>query len=327
MSHSHDHHIEDESGEPHGPPHHHRPGHSHSHSHAHAPATFGYRFGVGIALNLLIVALELIYGIIAHSVALIADAGHNLSDVLGLFVAYAATIASARAPSPRFTYGLRATSIMAALFNAVFLLVVTGALGYAAIERLFRPEPVIAGAMMAVAAIGMVINLITAALFAYGRKGDLNIRGAFLHMAADAAISAGVVLAGFAIMLTGRLWIDPLVSLGISALIIAGTWGLLRESLAMALAGVPAGITTAEVRDYLADLPEVSALHDLHIWPMSTSETALTAHLLTPDGHPGDAFLAQTANELRRRFGIGHVTLQIEVDRETVCALEPDHVV
>jgi cobalt-zinc-cadmium efflux system protein len=209
----------------------------------------------------------------------------------------------------------------------MFLLVVTGALGYEALMRLFQPEPVIARTMIAVAAIGMVVNAMTAALFASGRKGDLNIRGAFLHMAADAAISAGVVIAGFAIILTGKLWIDPLVSLAISALIIAGTWSLLRESLAMALGAVPVGITTAEVRHYLASLPGVAALHDLHIWSMSTSETALTVHLLMPDGHPGDAFLAQTADELRRRFGIGHVTLQIEVDRDIVCALEPDHVV
>jgi cobalt-zinc-cadmium efflux system protein len=323
MNHSRKHDGDDESDVNHG----HSHTHDHDHGHSHAPASFGVRFGIGIVLNLLIVALELVYGFIAHSVALIADAGHNLSDVLGLFVAYAATIASARAPSPHFTYGLRATSIMAALFNAMFLLVVTGALGYEAVIRLFRPEPVIASTMIAVAAIGMVINAVTAALFASGRKGDLNIRGAFLHMAADAAISGGVVLAGFAIILTGRLWIDPLVSLAISALIIAGTWGLLRESLAMALGGVPAGITTAEVRDYLIGLPGVDALHDLHIWSMSTSETALTAHLLMLEGHPGDAFLAQTADELRRRFRIGHVTLQIEIDKDAVCALEPDHVV
>jgi len=304
-------------------------GHAHGggHSHEHGPTNFGMRFGVGMALNLIVVILEAVYGFIGHSVALIADAGHNLSDVLGLGVAFAAVIAARRAPSPRFTYGLRATSILAALFNAMFLLIVTGGLSYAAIERFFRPEPVAGGAMMAVAGIGMILNGLTAALFASGRKHDLNVRGAFLHMAADAAISAGVVLAGLAIALTDQHWIDPALSLIIGGIIIAGTWGLLRESVAMSLAGVPVGISSADVRQFLAALPGVADLHDLHIWAMSTSETALTVHLVMPEGHPGDAFLMQASATLHERYQIGHVTMQVETERETVCVLAPDDVV
>jgi cobalt-zinc-cadmium efflux system protein len=302
-------------------------GEAHTHSHSHAPANFGPRFVVGIALNMLIVVIELVYGIIAGSVALIADAGHNLSDVLGLGVAFAATILAARAPSARFTYGLKGSSILAALFNAVFLLLVVGALSYEAIQRFFVPEPVAAKTMMIVAAIAMAINALTAALFASGRKGDLNVRGAFLHMAADAAVSGGVVVAGLLILLTGQLWLDPLVSLVINGVIIAGTWGLLRESLAMSLGAVPEAIAAAEVRQFLTGLPGVAALHDLHIWSMSTSDICLTGHLLMPAGHPGDAFLMETADALHDRYRIGHVTLQIETDEETICALAPDEVV
>ena len=232
--------------------------HAHAHSHSHAgPADFGPRFVIGIALNILIVVLEFVYGIISGSVALIADAGHNLSDVLGLGVAFAAVILSARAPSARFTYGLKGSSILAALFNAVFLLLVVGALSYEAFRRFFEPESIAAGTMMIVAAIGMAINAITAALFASGRKDDLNVRGAFLHMASDAAVSGGVVVAGLLILLTGQLWLDPLMSLIINGVIIAGTWGLLRESLAMSLGAVPAGIISADVRRFLTGMPGV----------------------------------------------------------------------
>lgn len=301
--------------------------HAHSHTHAHAPPDLGPRFLIGIALNVLIVGLEFFYGLVSGSVALIADAGHNLADVLGLGVAFAAIVASARAPSERFTYGLKGSSILAALFNAVFLLLVTGALSYEAIRRFFDPEPVAAGTMMIVAAIGMVINAITAALFASGRKDDLNVRGAFLHMAADAGVSAGVVVAGLLILLTGQLWLDPLMSLIINAVIIAGAWSLLRESVAMSLGAVPPGIAAADVRRFLTEQPGVAALHDLHIWSMSTSEISLTAHLLMPAGHPGDAFLMETAQRLRERYRIGHVTLQVETDAATICALAPDEVV
>jgi cobalt-zinc-cadmium efflux system protein len=299
----------------------------HSHAHSHAPKDFGPRFVIGIALNLLMVVLQLVYGIISNSIALVADAGHNLSDVLGLGVAFAGTVLAARAPSARFTYGLKGTSILAALFNAVFLLVVTGALGLEAIQRFFHPEPIAAKTMMIVAAIGVVINAATAALFASGRKDDLNLRGAFLHMAADAAVSGGVVIAALLILLTGQLWLDPLMSLIISAVIIAGTWGLLRESLAMSLGAVPTGVPAADVREFLSGLPGVSGLHDLHIWSMSTSETALTCHLCMPAGSPGDAFLMRAADELRERYRIGHVTLQVETESGASCALAPDEVV
>ena len=306
------------------------PAHDHHHdsrSCSHAPAGFGPRFVIGISLNILIVVLEFAYGLISGSVALIADAGHNLSDALGLGVAFAAAILAARAPSSRYTYGLKGSSILAALFNACFLLLVIGALSYEAIRRFFDPEPVAAGTMMIIAAIAMIMNAATAALFAAGRKDDLNIRGAFLHMAADAAVSGGVVVAGLLILLTGRLWLDPLTSLVINAVIIAGTWNLLRESLAMSLGAVPAGIVPADVRGFLTGLPGVAALHDLHIWSMSTSEVALTGHLLMPSGHPGDAFLMQTAQSLHSRYRIGHVTLQVETDEATICALAPDEVV
>jgi cobalt-zinc-cadmium efflux system protein len=328
MSHCDEHGEGDDAHASGGEPHSHAQDRNHAHAHSHAaPPDFGPRFAIGIALNILIVVLELVYGIISGSVALIADAGHNLSDVLGLGVAFAAIILSARAPSARFTYGLKGTSILAALFNAVFLMLVVGALSYEAIHRFFEPEPVAAKTMMIVAAIGMMINAITAALFASGRKDDLNVRGAFLHMASDAAVSGGVVIAGLLILLTGQLWLDPLMSLIINGVIIAGTWGLLRESLAMSLGAVPAGIASADVRRFLTELPGVTALHDLHIWSMSTSDICLTGHLLMPAGHPGDAFLMETAERLRQRYRIGHVTLQIETDEATICALAPDEVV
>lgn len=311
----------------------HQPQHSSAHGvcdgdvHNHGPVSFGTRFGVGIALNLTMVILKVVFGIIANSISLIADAGHDLSDVLGLGVAFAAMVLAGRAPSPRFTYGLKATPILAALFNGVFLLVVTGGLSFEAIQRLFRPEPVATTTMMTVAAVGVVVNGVTAALFASGRSNDLNIRGAFLHMAADAALSGGVVIAGLGILLTGQLWLDPVMSLIISAIIIIGTWGLLRESLAMSLGAVPASIETPDVRQFLTALPGVAGLHDLHIWSMSTSEIALTGHLVMPDGHPGDAFLMQAAVQLREIYHIGHVTLQVETERDTICALAPEDVV
>ena len=293
----------------------------------HAPASFGTAFAVGIALNLTFVAVEFVYGVLANSMALIADAGHNLSDVLSLAIAWIASVLARRPPSSRYTYGLGGSSIVAALFNAVLLLVAVGAIAWEAILRLFHPEPVASGTVMIVAAVGIVINGATAWLFASGRKGDLNIRGAFLHMVADAAVSAGVVVAAAVILLTGWLWLDPLTSLVVVGLIVWGTWSLLRDSLAMSVSAVPAAIDPQAVRRYLEARPGVAAVHDLHIWPMSTTETALTAHLVLPGGHPGDEFLMQATTELRRRFGIGHTTLQIEVSAETACQLAPDHVV
>ena len=291
------------------------------------PANFGTAFAIGIALNLAFVAVEFVYGVLANSMALVADAGHNLSDVLSLAIAWIASVLARRPPSSRLTYGLGGSSIVAALFNAVLLLVAVGAIAWEAILRLFHPEPVASGTVMIVAAVGIVINGATAWLFASGRKGDLNIRGAFLHMVADAAVSAGVVAAAAVILLTGWLWLDPLTSLVVVGLIVWGTWGLLRDSLAMSVSAVPAAIDPEAVRRYLESRPGVAAVHDLHIWPMSTTETALTAHLVLPGGHPGDEFLMQATTELKRRFGIGHTTLQIEVSAETACQLAPDHVV
>jgi cobalt-zinc-cadmium efflux system protein len=299
----------------------------HGHAgHGHT-ANFGRAFAIGIGLNAAFVLVEAGYGFIANSTALLADAGHNLSDVLGLLVAWIAAVLSRRPPTPRLTYGLRNTSILAALLNAILLLIACGAILLEAIQRLIDPEPIASLTVIVVAAIGIIINGITAGLFASGRKTDLNIRGAYLHMMADAAVSLGVVLAATAIMATGWLWLDPAMSLVIVAVIVAGTWSLLRESTAMTLAAVPSGIDPAAVRAYLAGHPGVASIHDLHIWPMGTTETALTAHLVMPAGNPGDAFLTETSRELQRRFGIGHVTLQVETSAEVACALAPDHVI
>ncbi|WP_395696787.1 cation diffusion facilitator family transporter [Methylocella sp.] len=315
MAHDHDHDCCGGHGHAHG--------HSHAPGHAHTPTDFGRRFLIGIVLNAGFVVVELGFGLLSDSVALIADAGHNLSDVLGLLVAWGGAALAARPPRGRFTYGFKGATILAALFNAVFLLVAVGALSLEAVRRFFEPAPVEAGVMVGVALAGILVNGATAALFFSGRA-DLNMRGAFLHMAADAAISAGVVVAGLLILATGLLWLDPLTSLLINAVIVAGTWSLLRESAFMSLAAAPQGVDLAAVRAFLASRPGVAGLHDMHVWPMSTSETALTAHLLTPAGHPGDAFLMETARELDARFGVGHVTLQVETDSRTPCALAPD---
>lgn len=301
--------------------------HAHGHGHHHAPDRFGFAFAVGAALNIGFVAFEAAAGIAGNSVALLADAGHNLGDVLGLLVAWAAAAMAAKKPSARYTYGLRSTSMLAALFNAVTLLVVTGGVAWEAVRRLLHPEPSSGYLVMAVAAIGMVVNGATAALLARGREHDLNRRGAFLHMVSDALVSAGVVVAGGLILLTGKSWIDPLTSLIVSVVIVWGTWSLLTQSVRMVLAGVPPEIEPAEVRLYLERLPGVARIHDLHIWPMSTTETALTAHLVIPDGAPGDAFLGAACRTLHDRFGIGHATLQVEVDEAFACPLEPEHVV
>jgi len=309
--------------------HNHDHGHDHhAHGHSHAPASFGRAFAIGIALNAGFVLVEAVYGVIAGSMALVADAGHNLSDVLGLVIAWIASVLAKRPPSARFTYGLRSSSILAALGNAAMLLVALGAISVETIRRLFDPQPIEGGTVMIVAAIGIAINTITALMFMRGRKHDINIRGAYLHMAADAAVSAGVVAAGFVITLTGLQWIDPVTSLLIVGIIAYGTWGLLKDSLKMGLHGVPTGIDERRVRTYLCGQPGVIAVHDLHIWPISTTETALTAHLVIPEGHPGDPFLHELAHELEHDFGIGHATLQIETDRNGHgCALVSEAVV
>lgn len=306
---------------------HHGHHHGHGHGHSHAPASFGRAFAVGITLNLGFVVVEAVYGVIAGSMALVADAGHNLSDVLGLVIAWTASVLAARPPSARFTYGFKSSSILAALGNAAFLLVALGAILVETIRRLIEPEPVAGGPVMAVAAVGIVINTVTALMFMRGRKHDINIRGAYLHMAADAAVSAGVVVAGLLITLTGAQWIDPVTSLVIVGIIAAGTWGLLKDSLRMGLHAVPPGIDEQKVRHFLNSLSGVEAVHDLHIWPMSTTETALTAHLVMPGGHPGDSFLHQLAQELDHAFGIGHATVQVETIDGHECALLHDNVV
>ncbi|OHT19024.1 cation diffusion facilitator family transporter [Edaphosphingomonas haloaromaticamans] len=308
---SHDHASHDHVSQGHAAHAAHAHGHG-GHGHSHAPASFGRAFAIGIGLNLAYTAVEAFYGLATGSMALLADAGHNLSDVAGLAIAWGAWFASRTRPTPRFTYGLRGSSILAALVNAVLLLIACGAIALEAIQRFAEPAPVPGGTMMIVAGVGIVINLGTALLFARGSGHDINIRGAFLHMAADAAVSAGVVIAGLLTLKTGADWIDPATSLVIVLVIVAGTWGLLRESLAMAMQAVPGRIDPAAVQQALAEVKGVTRVHHLHIWPTSTTETALTAHLVVPGGHPGDAFLERTAAMLHDRFGIGHATLQIE---------------
>jgi cobalt-zinc-cadmium efflux system protein len=301
----------------------------HKHEHGDTPVGgFGLAFALGLALNLGFVGVEAAYGVIAHSMALLADAGHNLSDALGLAVAWTATLLVRRRPSHRFTYGLRSSSILAALFNAIVLLIAVGGIVVEAVNRLAAPEPVASGTVMAVAAIGILVNGTTALLFLRGQHGDINLRAVFLHMAADAGVSLGVVLAGAAILLTGWLWLDSAASLVIAVIIVLGTWRLLAEATTMALHAVPAEIDPGAVREHLAGLAGVGAVHDLHIWPMSTTETALTCHLVMPAGHPGDAVLTQLAHELHDHFAIDHTTIQIETgDPDHPCKLLPDHVV
>lgn len=287
------------------------------------PVDFGTAFAIGVTLNLLLVALQIVFGVFAHSLALIADAGHNLGDVLGLVLAWVASALSRRAPTERRTYGLRSSSILAALFNAILLLVAVGAIAWEAIRRFGMRVEVAAPTVIWIASIGIVINGVTALLFLSGRKHDLNIRAAFMHMAADAAISLGVVLAGFAILVTNQHWIDPAASLAISLIIIWGTWGLLRDSMNLALQAVPRGIEVRAVRKYLASLPHVTAVHDLHIWPMSTTETALTAHLVRDIDDCDCSVLRQAARDLHEQFQIHHTTLQFEtLDHE--CNLAPE---
>ena len=298
---------------------------AHDHAHHHAPAGHDRAFALGIGLNLAYVAVEAGFGLIAGSLALLADAGHNLSDVLGLALAWAAAWLSRRQPTPRRTYGLRRSSILAALANAMLLLLAVGAIAWEAVLRLQAPEPVATGIVLWVAGAGVLVNGGTALLFLRGRHGDLNLRGAFLHMVADAGITVGVMVAALLIAWTGWLWLDPLTSLVIAAVILAGTWGLLRDSVDLALDAVPRGIDPAAVEAFLAAQPGVSEVHDLHIWAMSTTETALTAHLVCPGTMPDDGFLAALRDGLHQRFAIGHATIQIEAGAP--CPLAPAHAV
>lgn len=289
----------------------HNHGHGH-HSHSHGAPNYSRAFVAGITLNVGFVIVEAVFGFLTNSLALIADAGHNLSDVLGLLLAWGASWLVRRRPTPRYTYGFRRSSILAALLNASFLLIAMGAIATEAIQRFFHPTPVNGSTVIGVALVGIVINGVTAWMFMSGRERDLNIKGAFLHMAADALVSLGVVLAGIAILTTGWLWFDPVVSLIIVTVIVVGTWNLLRDSVNLALDAVPEGIESRAVRTYLSELPGVVGVHDLHIWAMSTTETALTAHLIMPVGRPDDAFLSRISMELHDNFGIEHTTIQIE---------------
>ena len=305
-----------------------RHAHAVGHSHAHAHLDYGRAFAIGIALNLVYVVAEAAAGLISGSLALLADAGHNLGDVLSLSLAWGAAVLSRRRPSGRFTYGLRSSSILAALANAIILLVVTGGIAWEALGRLSRPVSVAATIVIWVAAAGILVNGVTALLFASGSRRDLNLKTVFLHMAADTLVTATVVAAGIAIALTGWLWLDPAVSLFVSAVIVFGTWGLMKSAIGLALDAVPEGVDAAAVRAHLLDIRGVTGLHDLHIWGMSTTETALTCHLVMPDGHPGDATLNGIAQQLHDRFGIHHATIQIELaDTDEVCVLTPEHVV
>ncbi len=297
----------------------------HGHHHHHGDPN-SRAFGVAISLNVLYVLVEFAYGLIANSTALLADAGHNLADVLGLLLAGGAAILARRAPSGRYTYGLRSTSILAALANAMFLLVTCGAIAWEAILRFYEP-PVVAGmTVIVVAGMGIVINGLSAWMFLRGSHDDINVRGAYLHMAADAAVSLGVVAAGFIMLLTGWYWLDPAVSLVIVSVIVAGTWSLLRESVQLALSAVPAHIDLPEIDAYLRSCKGVSDIHDLHIWGMSTTESALTVHLVMPDGYPGDEYMDGIMHTLKSRYSVHHSTLQVELGTtDHACALMPAH--
>lgn len=306
--------------------HHHDHGHGHGHHHP-APSDAGRAFKLAIGLNMAFVVIEFVYGFIANSTALMADAGHNLSDVLGLVLALGAALLAKAAPTRRFTYGLRGSSILAALFNALLLMLACGAIAWEAVLRFAHPEPVAGTTVSIVAAVGVLVNGFSAWLFMSGSKDDINVRGAYLHMAADAALSLGVVVAGLVVMYTGWSWLDPAVSLVIVVIIVAGTWSLTKESTQMVLAGVPASVDLPRVTEFLKSRDGVTEVHDVHIWAMSTTETALTAHLVMPGGYPGDAVLDGIVGELRKDFAIHHCTLQVEegTTNHGSCALHGEH--
>jgi cobalt-zinc-cadmium efflux system protein len=311
MAHHHDHHE-------------HSYGHGHT-GHSHAPDNFGFAFAVGVTLNTVFVIAELIFGYAANSLALISDAVHNFSDVIALLLAWGAAWLARKQPTEQHTYGYRRASILAALINAGLLLIAVGGIAVEAINRIQEPAAVAGWTVVWVAALGIIVNGGTALLFMRGRHGDLNIRGAYLHMAADTGVSFGVVVAAFVIMFTGWQWVDPAISLCIAAVVLVSGWGLARDSVNLALDGVPKGIGLAEVKDYLGQLDGVTEVHDLHIWAMSTNETALTAHLVRPGGYD-DSFLHHVCEELSHRFNIHHATLQIEAGSD-VCRLAPAEMV
>jgi cobalt-zinc-cadmium efflux system protein len=307
---------DDEHGHAHGHAHEAGSGHSHGpgHAHAHGPARHDRAFAIGIAVNVAFVVIEVFYGWRADSLALLADAGHNLGDVLGLVLAWAGAFAGRLAPDERHTWGWKRASILAAFANALLLLVAMGSLAWAAVGRLEAPQAMQPLTVMGVAVVGIVVNLGTALLFMRGRHDDINIRGAFLHMAADAAVSAGVVGAGALVLWQGWLWVDPVASLVIAAVILLSTWQLFRDSLHLMFDGVPRSIDLDAVRAELEALPGVDCVHDLHVWASGTTEVVLTAHVVTPAGHPDDAFFREAAARMKERFAIGHVTLQASTE-------------
>jgi len=315
----------------HGHDHDERHAHGHSHgigAHAHEPASFGRAFAIGIALNAAYVLGEAIFGMTAHSLALLADAGHNLGDVFGLAAAWGAAVFGLRKPGGRYTYGLRRLSVLAALGNAVVLLIVTGGIAWEAVRRFADPQATGGVTIMIVAASGILVNGISAWLFVSGRQGDLNIRGAFMHMASDALVALGVVIAGGLIVWTGWLWLDPAISLVISLVILFGTWSLLRDAVNLSLDAVPKGIDRQAVIACLGGLPDVVEVHDLHIWGMSTTETALTAHLVLADLTPDGSLIRRACTEVHKRFGIGHATFQVEtLEMAQTCEMRPDSAV
>ena len=323
-AHQHDHEHDEHHHAHHGE--HDHAAHAHDHGHSHAPKDFGFTFAIVTTLNVALVVLQVAFGVMANSVALLADAGHNFGDALALLLAWGAHVMCKATPTRRYTYGFRSASILAALANGIILLVATGAIAWEAIHRFSEADEVAGTTVMIVAALGIVINGIPAWLLMAGQAGDLNIRGAFLHLVGDALVSVGVVVAGGLILLTGWHWIDPAASLVISAVIVWSTWGLLRNAVNLSLGAVPRGINPDAVRAYLEGLPGVKCIHDLHIWAMSTTETALTVHLVMPTGQAGDAFLRQLSQELHHRFEIDHPTVQVEIDGDG-CKLAPDHVI
>jgi cobalt-zinc-cadmium efflux system protein len=346
-SHDHDHHQASEDRHGHGgesakptapDPHEHHDakhdhgyqhGHSHAgHDHTHGAAAGGRAFGIGAAINLSFVVCEIILGLRANSLALLADAGHNFVDVIGLILAWTAIKLADHAPTTRYTYGLRGTTILASLANSVLLLLATGAIAWEAIERIGNPPPVQGALVMYVALAGIAVNGGSALLFLHGRHSDLNARAAFLHLMGDALIAVSVMLSGLIVMKTGLLWLDPAIALAVSAVIVYGAWSVLRDSAELALHAVPRGIDAGAVRAWLIQQRGVGEVHDLHIWAMSTRETALTAHLVMPEGYPGDDFLQELGQQLERKFAICHVTLQTETGSGSApCALAPEHVV
>jgi cobalt-zinc-cadmium efflux system protein len=322
MAHTHEHSCDHEHDDDHGHPH----GHAHGPGHSHAPKDFGRAFAIGVVLNLALVVAQVVFGLLSQSLALVADAGHNFADVLGLVLAWWASKLVKSVPTKKHTYGYRSASILAALTNAVLLVATMGAVGWEAIMRLKHPTEVEGVTVIWVATLGIVVNGISAMLFYSGRKGDLNVRGAFLHLAADAGISLGVVLGGVAILLTHKQWIDPVVSIVIVATVLYGTWGLLKDSVNLSLQAVPENINLEEVKAFLRKLPDVTEVHDLHIWAMSTTEVALTAHLVMQPARINDGFLAEVAHELKDKFQIGHATLQVEQgDPKHPCELAPEN--